>query len=606
VEPEVASELSGPDVESGDFVSHVRAQVELYGDTRALTYLREVHRELVEERVTFTQLDADARALAAWLAGRPEAQQPVLLLYIDGIDFLRAYLGCLYAGVVAVPAPLPTDERSLERSAAMFDDAGIGLVLTTEAVVEPLTAWLREAGLADRMPCVATDTGPLGDPEGWRMPDLDGDTVAFLQYTSGSSSEPKGVVVTHANLLHNEAAIHSALENEPTMTGAGWLPHFHDMGLIGLLLQAIYGGNDLVFMSPMTFLKRPVRWLEMIDRYRAEITVAPNFAYELVARRVSDEDLARLDLSSLRIAFNGAEPVRARTLDAVIERLGTAGFREDAFVPGYGMAEVTLIATASAVGHPPRYLDVDRAALERGEAVPATGEDAVRLVGCGSPAAGIDVWIVDPETGRVLPDGAVGEIWLRGGSVARGYWQREEQSAETFDAHTDTGEGPFLRTGDLGLLHEGALFVTGRLKDLLIVNGRNIYPQDIEEAVRLVHPAFGDSPGVVLVVDAGRECVVVIQGVRESALADASPAELAAKVKGTVARTFELPAPSVVLVERRGVHRTTSGKVRRPSMLASFLDGSIEGVLHEDIEPDVDGLRSGKPATVSGVGDDGG
>ena len=580
--------LSEPDA---DFVSHVRGQVDRVGDTRALTYLREVDRELVEERVTYPALDCDARAIAAWLAQRPEADRPVLLLYLDGIDFLRAYLGCLYAGVIAVPAPLPTDERSLKRATAMFDDAGIGLVLTQAAVFEPLSAWLRESGLADRMDCVATDEAPLADADTWRMPDLRGDTVAFLQYTSGSSSEPKGVVVTHANLLHNEAAIANALGIDSTTNGAGWLPHFHDMGLIGTLLQALYGANDFVFMSPMTFLKRPVRWLDMIDRYEAQCTVAPNFAYELVARRVSDDDLARLDLSSLRVALNGAEPIRPRTLDAVIERLGEAGFRPDTFVAGYGMAEVTLLATASAVGQPPRYIDVERAALERGEAVPTAADDATRLVSCGAPAD-LDVWIVDPETRRVLPESAVGEIWLRGGSVARGYWHRDEENVETFGARTHTGEGPFLRTGDLGLLRDGDLFVTGRLKDLLIVNGRNIYPQDIEEAVRFVHPALSDSPGVVLVVDAGQEYVVVIQGVREEALKDATPAELSSQIKRTVARTFEVAAPSVLLVERRGVHRTTSGKVQRRSMHASFLDGTIEGVLHEDVDPAVGGIRS--------------
>ena len=249
------------------------------------------------------------------------------------------------------------------------------------------------------------------------------------------------------------------------------------------------------------------------------------------------------------------------------------------------------MASASPVGRPPHYLDVDPAAFERGEAIPSTAENAARLVSSGAPTD-IDIWIVDPETLAVVPDSTIGEIWLRGGSVTNGYWRREEESAETFEARTDTGEGPFLRTGDLGLLRDGELFVTGRLKDLLIVNGRNIYPQDIEEIVRHIHPALTEAPGVVLVVDAGQEYVVVIQGVKESVLGGATPAELASEIKRTVARTFEVAAPSVVLVERRGVHRTTSGKVRRRSMHASFLDGSIDGVLHEDVDPAVDGLRS--------------
>jgi len=574
-----------------DFVSHVRAQVERFGDTRAYVYLRQAGRELVEDRVTYTELDARARAIAAWLRGRPEADRPVLLLYAEGIDFLPAYLGCLYAGTIAVPAPMPTGARSVGRAARMFDDADIGLVLTTLDVDGLLTVWLQEVGLADRVAVVATDGDPLADPDGWRMPQLGGDTVAFLQYTSGSTSEPKGVVVTHANLLSNEAAIATALGLDHTMVGAGWLPHFHDMGLIGMLLQALYVGSDLVFMSPLTFLKRPVRWLEMIDRYSAHATVAPNFAYDLVARRVSDEDLARLDLSSLRVALNGAEPIRPQTLAAVIDRLGEARFRPDAFVTCYGMAEATLLVTASPPGRPPRYLDVEPTALERGAAVPTAADGAARLVSSGAPAE-LDVRIVDPATRRALPESAVGEIWIRGGSVARGYWNRPQETEEEFGAHTDSGEGPYLRTGDLGLLRDGDLFVTGRLKDMLVVNGRNIYPQDVEEVVRLLHPALAESPGVALAVDAGTEHVVVIQGVKPGALGGTTPAELASQIKVAVARTFEVAAPSVVLVKRGGVHRTTSGKVQRASMLASFLDNTIDGLLHADVDPVVERVRT--------------
>jgi acyl-CoA synthetase (AMP-forming)/AMP-acid ligase II len=587
----MATRTEGP--EQADFVSHVRAQAARYARTRSFTYLRGVGRELVEEVVTYEQLDRDARAIAAWLATRLERDRPVLLLHADAIDFLPAFLGCLYAGVVAVPAPLPHDAKSMQRTVGMFDDADIGLVLTTESSLATLTAWAADSGLADRVAFVATDAEPLGDPEKWQMPPLTGETVAFLQYTSGSTSEPKGVRVTHANLLHNTAVIAEALELDDTTIGAGWLPHFHDMGLVGQLLTAVYAGADLVFMSPISFLRRPIRWLQAIDRYGATITVAPNFSYELLARRVSDEDLAALDLSTLRVALNGAEPVRPHVLDAVIARLGAAGFRPDAFVACYGMAEVTLLASASRVARPPRYLDVDPDALERNEVLPLPGvpDRAARLVSNGPPR-GVDLRIVDAETRRVLPEAQVGEIWLRGPSVAAGYLNRDEENAEKFDAHTADGEGPFLRTGDLGALVDGELYVTGRLKDLVIVNGRNLYPQDIEEAVARIHPALATAPGVVLNVDAGREHIVVIHGLDAGALDGMTPEELAAQIRGTVARMFDVPAPSVVLVKRSAVHRTTSGKVQRRSMLAAFMANGVDGLVCEAIDPAVQRVRA--------------
>ncbi|MBV6757500.1 fatty acyl-AMP ligase [Rhodococcus opacus] len=572
-----------------DFVSHVRAQVAVYGDDRSYVYHREVGRELVAETVTYRELDRDARALAVWLSTRPESAHPVMLLYVDGIDFLRAFLGCLYAGVVAVPAPVPHDARSMQRVATMFADADVHLVLTTSAVAEPLDSWIRESGLAATVAVAATDTAELGDPDHWRLPGLDAGTLAFLQYTSGSTSEPKGVMVTHGNLLHNAAAITDAIGGDDTVTVAGWLPHFHDMGLIGMLLSPLYAGGNLAFMSPMAFLKRPVRWLQLIDRYRADMTLGPNFAYDLVARRIPDDQLAGLDLSSVRVALNGAEPIRPRTLDAVIDRLGPVGFRAGAFLTAYGMAEVTLLATASEVGCAPGYLDVDAAALERHELTPKAG--GARLVGSGRPF-GCDIRIVDPDTGREQPPGRVGEIWISGGSVAAGYWNRPDETAEKFRATLD-GDGPYLRTGDLGVFDDGHLYVTGRLKDLLIVNGRNLYPQDVEEAVRDLHPALTGSAGVVFSLDTGQhERLLVIHEVRTALIDDLTLPALARRIRVCVARAFDVHAPSVVLVDRRGVHRTTSGKVQRRSMRASFLRSRVDAVLHEDIDPAVQRLRT--------------
>jgi acyl-CoA synthetase (AMP-forming)/AMP-acid ligase II len=574
-----------PTAEPADFVSHLRAQVATYGDSREYVYSRQVGRELVEETHTYGEIDRNARAFAVWLGTQPAAKHPVLLLYIDGIDFLVAYLGCLYAGVVAVPAPVPHDARAMARVGAMFADADIRLVLTTSAVAGPLSSWTDQSDLD--VAIIATDTTEMADPDSWVMPTITGDSLAFLQYTSGSTSEPKGVMVTHANLLHNCESMRIANGGDDSLVGVGWLPHFHDMGLIGMLLMPMYMGGNLAFMSPMAFLKRPVRWLQLIDRYRANMTIGPNFAYDLIARRITDDQLAGLDLSSLRVVLNGAEPIRPRTLEAVIDKLGPYGFRADAFFTAYGMAEMTLLATASTVGTAPVQLDVDPLALERNQLAPMSG--GTRLVSSGK-AIGCDIRMVDPNTCTEVSDGQVGEIWIRGGSVAAGYWNRPAETAEKFEATID-GEGPFLRTGDLGVRHEAEIFVTGRLKDLLIVNGRNIYPQDIEEAVREMHPALQGAAGVVLAIDTGRhERLVVIHEVK-TALVDIAYPDLAKKLAVAVARTFDVPAPSIVLVDRHGVHRTTSGKVQRKSMHASFLADLVDSVLYEDVDPVVAALR---------------
>ncbi|MFD6354958.1 fatty acyl-AMP ligase [Nocardia tengchongensis] len=571
-------------------VAHFRARVETFGDTRTYTYLREAGRELVEDVATYRELDRDARALAEWLTHRTESDRPVLLLYPPGPEFLRAFLGCLYAGVIAVPAPVPTDARSMARVAGMLDDADARLVLTTTELSASVAAWLGARNGSDTVAVAATDAESLGDPDAWVMPGITGETIAFLQYTSGSTSTPKGVAVSHRNLVHNQAAISAAVGTGPADVVVGWLPHFHDMGLIGMLLQPMYAGASLVYMSPITFLKRPVRLLEAIDHYRGHVTMGPNFGYDLLARRVTDAQLAELDQTSLRVALTGAEPIRPRTLDAVIERLAPAGFTADAVFAAYGMAEVTLMATAARPGRPPVYLDVDSAALERNRLVAGHG---CRLVGCGAAVTGLDMRIVDPVSLRTLPDGHIGEIWIGGSSVAQGYWNRPDDTRDRFEARTE-GAGPYLRTGDLGALLDGELFITGRLGDLIIVNGRNLYPQDIEEAVRDAHRAVADAPGVVLSIDtADQERLLVVQGVRIEQLGELPIAELSARIRSQVARGFGLPAPNVVLVEHRAVHRTTSGKVQRNSMRSAFLGNVVDGVLHEEIEPSVQRVRAG-------------
>jgi acyl-CoA synthetase (AMP-forming)/AMP-acid ligase II len=505
----------------------------------------------------------------------------VLLFEPGGVDFWRAFLGCLYAGVIAIPAPLPHDERSMQRVAGILRDADSNLALTTAKLRDLLAAGIEGLGLDRPILCVATDDSPLADADSWTKPTITHDTVAFLQYTSGSTGNPKGVVVTHGNVLHNQGAISEALSVGSASVFVGWIPHFHDMGLIGQL-GAFLNGANLVVMSPLAFLKQPVRQLKAISDYRGTVSAAPNFAYDLIARRVTPEQLTGLDLSTWEVALNGAEPVRRRTIERIKDLLAPAGFKPSAMRPAYGMAEVTLLATVCRGDQ--RYLDADADELEQNRYAPAK-DRAISLVSSGEPAPGIDVHIVDPETLHELPEGHVGEIWLRSASVASGYYNRTAETAERFAAHTSDGAGAYLRTGDLGLLHEGELYITGRRKDLLIVNGRNLYPQDIEEFVQDVHPAMAGSRGVAVSIDVkDTERLVLIQAVKAELLGDAGYPELAAAVKSAVARGFDVPAPGVVFVNRAGIHLTTSGKVQRASMRTAFLNAELTDVVHESTE----------------------
>jgi acyl-CoA synthetase (AMP-forming)/AMP-acid ligase II len=570
-----------PSISHTDLVSHLRSQFEVHGDDRWFTFLYESQRDLVEDVVTFRELDRGARKVAAWLATRPEADRPVLLLFEPGIDFWRAFIGCLYAGVVAIPAPLPHDQRSMGRVAGILRDADSNLALTTTKLLDLLAAGIEGLGLERPILCVAIDDSPVADADAdaWTLPHITAESVAFLQYTSGSTGDPKGVAVTHGNVMDNEAMISEVLSVNADSVLVGWIPHFHDMGLIGALL-AFFAGANLVTMSPMAFLKRPVRLLKAISDYRGTHSAAPNFAYYLIARRVTPEQLTDVDLSTWVVALNGAEPVRRATIERINDLLAPAGFAPSTMRPAYGMAEVTLMATVSRGDQ--HFLDADADALEQNRYLPAKGR-TVSLASSGEPGPGIDVRIVDPENLHVLPDGHVGEIWLRSASVASGYHNRPTETVEQFRAHTSDGDGPYLRTGDLGLLHEGDLYVTGRSKDLLIVNGRNLYPQDIEEFVKDVHPALADSQGVTISVDINdAECLVLIQAVKHRLLGDMSYGQLAATVKTAVSRGFEVPAPGVVFVNRGGIHLTTSGKVQRASMRAAFLKGELTDVVHEE------------------------
>ncbi|WP_330261485.1 fatty acyl-AMP ligase [Streptomyces sp. NBC_00539] len=571
------------------FTELLRARAAELADEDVHIFLRDTAGGTVAEHLTYGELDREARRIAACLQEYGVGEQPVLLAYSSTVEFLKAFAGCLYAGAVAVPVPLPGEagrDKRLNRTTAVLQDTGAKVVLTETAAAPEVALWLARNSRPDAA-CVVSDVPGIGDADAWRPVTVRQDDYAFLQYTSGSVSEPRGVTVTHRNLLANQAALQKLLHTTREDRFGSWLPYFHDMGLVAHLLHPVWLGTHSVQVTPLSFVKRPLRWLQAIDEYGVTVGGGPNFCYDLCVRRVKDEQVAALDLSRWRLALNGAEPVRPESLDEFAARFAPAGFRPEALRPCYGLAEATLVVSGGTPGTPHVRKDFDKSALERDRAAGAGAEERVQtLVGCGKPVD-IEVRIVDPLTHHELPPGAVGEIWLRGYSVARGYWKRPTETIRTFRASLNDEESGFLRTGDLGMFDDGELYVTGRLKEVIIINGRNVYPQDIEWAARTVSPALTFGVGAAFSVDAGREHLVLIQEVRGAGSAELRT--VAQKIQALIGKEFEIPAGNVLLVRPGAVRRTSSGKVQRTLMRTLFLDGVVRGE-YEVLTPDVRAL----------------
>ncbi len=540
----------------------------------AYTFL--VDGETAEAHLTYAELDRRARMLASELAHRGYTGARALVVFEPGLDYIAAFLGALYAGVVAVPV-YPPDPlragRTLARLRSIVRDAQARVLLSNHAILD----WAES--LFARVPELETilavdEIEPVRAAE-WDPPELTSDSVAFLQYTSGSTGAPKGVMVSHGNLLHNLQQLHRL--DGPHPVGVAWLPPYHDMGLIGGVLWPLYSGGRIILMSPLSFAQRPARWLQAISRYRAQTSASPNFGYELCVRKVSAAEKAQLDLSSWTLAINGAEPVRADTLVRFAEAFAPCGFRPSAFYPSYGLAEATLLVTGAAKHRPPVIRGFCPERLERdGLAVPREPSQGGReLVSCGRPARDQRVAIVDPQRRIELSPGTVGEIWVSGASVALGYWNRAEETRAVFEAVlSDTGDGPFLRTGDLGFVLDGQLFVTGRLKDLIIVAGRNYYPQDIERTVERCHPALKQDGGAAFSIEhAGEERLVIVHEVQRPKKVDL--AELAAAIEQQVLAEHDLRPHSVVLIAAGTLPKTSSGKTQRALCRDQYRAGTL-------------------------------
>ena len=544
--------------------------------------------ETEKVHLTYKQLEQRSRAIAAYLQSVCPQGEVALLLYQPGLEYITAFFGCLYAGVVAVPGYPPRQNRSLERIQTIIKDSKAKIALTTKSIISSLEPRASETPELDNLGWLATDHIPDNFAEKWLEPHINEDTLAFIQYTSGSTATPKGVMITHKNLLHNSGLIYQCFGHSAQSKAIIWLPPYHDMGLIGGILQPLYGGFPGILMSPLMFLQSPVRWLQAISQYQGTTSGGPNFAYDLCVRKIKPEQIQTLDLSSWEVAFNGAEPIRSNVLESFSNTFAVCGFRQKAFYPCYGMAEATLIISGGNKLSLPVETKVAAKALEKNQVVLVCPKEGTKtLVGCGQSLPGQQIQIVHPEKFTLCAEGEVGEIWVSGPSIARGYWHKPEETKQTFAAYLAKApqKEPFMRTGDLGFLEAGELFVTGRLKDVIIINGRNHYPQDIEWTVEQSHHLIRPSCTASFSVEVeGEERLVVVAEVERnfrqflhgSQNSNPNSQELVKSIQRFVSRNHDLQIYQILLLKPGAMPKTSSGKVQRYACREGFLAGTLK------------------------------
>jgi acyl-CoA synthetase (AMP-forming)/AMP-acid ligase II len=548
--------------------------------------------EVLTESLSWAELVERVLAVSSALRSHAGMGDRAILFFRPGLDFLVSFLGCLHAGVIAVACSPPS--RPLKRSSERINEIArvsrpsvilaSGKMLTVAQDLSAMASSLARCSLID--PCglrpAAFELGSRAERQ----------VVAFLQFTSGSTSAPKGVMVTHANLMSNLDSIHDCFEHDRDTVSVTWLPVFHDMGLIDGMLEPIFGGFRCLAMPPVAFLQRPARWLRAITCYRATHSGGPNFAYDLCVEKVSPSEITKIDLSSWRVAYDGAEPIRVSTLDKFARAFGPRGFRTSAFHPSYGLAEATLgVACGRATALHPRTLDAD--ALERGELreVAVGASRARTIASCGVPFPGLELVIVDPESRHAVPEGELGEIWLSGPSVAAGYYDNMEATQESFGARTQPDDrGPFLRTGDLGFMRAGEVYVAGRRKDMIILAGRNLYPQDVERSAESASAAIPVGGTVAFAVDDGHRehLIVLVENARRSSLSSGSTAfhDLVDAVRRAIAVDHQVDATVIAVVPVGALLKTSSGKIRRQACKRAFQLGDIEVLERSDMAKD--------------------
>ena len=581
------------------------------GENCLYTFLQDGEGE--EINLSYRELDQKARVLAATLQKVKMQEERALLLYPPSLDYILAFFGCLYAKVIAVPAYPPDPNRlsrTLPRLLSIIRDSEAKFVLTTQSIKSMAEFLFQEAPELRSLEWIATDDLSSEEASVYQEMSISSQDLAFLQYTSGSTGDPKGVMLSHENLLANLNLIYHAFGLQAQAKAISWLPPYHDMGLIGGIIEPMYAGISAVLFSPLDFLQKPLRWLKTISKYKGTASGGPNFAYDLCVKKATFETIQGLDLSSWDLAFSGAEPVQLETIRKFSDVFAPCGFKEEAFYPCYGLAEASLIVSGGKKSQKIRSKKLDKKALENHQ-VKENEHFSLQMVGCGNALKGQQIRIVDPETLETLAcstqqpqsggegeasrvqrssplvglpvEGAtrapmVAEIWASGKSIAQGYWKKEEETQHVFKAYTSEGDGPFLRTGDLGFLSDGELYVTGRIKDVMIFAGANHYPQDIEASIEKENLPLRTGCGAAFSVsEEGEEKLVIVWEVNDSVEADVAGLEwIVSRMRESISRHHEIHISGIVLIKKGNIPKTSSGKIQHQACKLAYFSGTLD------------------------------
>ncbi|MFW6552888.1 fatty acyl-AMP ligase [Acinetobacter baumannii] len=564
-----------------NIIATLESYAKLNGNKIAFEYLGRQSGGI--QSLTYADLNERVQHQAQILMSIVDSGDRAVLLFEPGLDFIVSFFACLKAKIIAVPVSLPFNRNGFSNILNIMNDCEPKIVLTTKKILE-LAGLITLKAQNENLILHAVDAELQRDLVEKDFPLITEKDICFLQYTSGSTGWPKGVIVTHKNIMANEVMIAEAFGTQPEDVGLTWLPVYHDMGLIGSVLQTVYVGLTCYVMSPLDFIRKPLKWLQFISEKGVTISGGPNFAYELCLHRITDEQAAALDLSRVRVLFNGAEPIKAHVMQRFMEKFNTQSrLRLDTFLPCYGLAEVTLLV--SGVTGPLNAISLDRDKLNAHLVQTSQEQTAVQVVSCGKISKHIDCRIVNPHTRKEVAAHEVGEIWLAGESVTAGYWQKPEVNQETFEATIlneagQPGQVHYLRTGDMGFIKNGDLYITGRLKDVIIIRGKNYYPQDIECSVEMAHPAV--RKGCVAAVNfADSEGVTVVLEIKKKSLDKTLNFEtIRTQVKEQVAADIGLPVDGVYLLRQGRINKTTSGKIRRRKIKEQIERGQLVCLTH--------------------------